>query len=211
MPDDPRPGPPDPTRRKFLYTTGGSAAAAVIATYATSTPDAAAQRSSSEPIAEGPVIEGAVPITLRINGKDRQLRVDPRATLLDCLRETVVLTGTKKGCDHGQCGACTVHVNGQRVNSCLTLAVMHDGEEITTIEGIGTPDAMHPMQQAFVRCDAYQCGYCTSGQIMSAVALLKEPCGPDDAAVRELMSGNICRCGAYPNIVTAIQQVRKNA
>jgi xanthine dehydrogenase YagT iron-sulfur-binding subunit len=149
-------------------------------------------------------------ITLRINGKDRQLRVDPRTTLLDCIRETVALTGTKKGCDHGQCGACTVHVNGRRVNSCLTLAVMHDGEEITTIEGLGTPDELHPMQAAFVACDGYQCGYCTSGQIMSGVALLKEPCGPDDAAVKELMSGNICRCGAYANIVAAIQQIRKN-
>jgi xanthine dehydrogenase YagT iron-sulfur-binding subunit len=149
-------------------------------------------------------------ITLRINGKDRQLRVDPRTTLLDCIRETVALTGTKKGCDHGQCGACTVHVNGRRVTSCLTLAVMHDGEEITTIEGLGTPENLHPMQAAFVACDAYQCGYCTSGQIMSAVALLEEPCGPDDAAVKELMSGNICRCGAYANIVAAIQQVRKN-
>jgi xanthine dehydrogenase YagT iron-sulfur-binding subunit len=151
-----------------------------------------------------------VAVTLRINGKDRQLRIDPRTTLLDCIRETVALTGTKKGCDHGQCGACTVHVNGRRVSSCLTLAVMHDGEEITTIEGLGTPDELHPMQAAFVACDAYQCGYCTSGQIMSAVALLKEPCGPDDAAVKELMSGNICRCGAYANIVAAIQRVRKN-
>jgi xanthine dehydrogenase YagT iron-sulfur-binding subunit len=158
------------------------------------------------------VTDGAseVAIVLRINGKDHQLRVDPRTTLLDCIRETVALTGTKKGCDHGQCGACTVHVNGRRVNSCLTLAVMHDGAEITTIEGLGTPDNLHPMQAAFVACDGYQCGYCTSGQIMSAVALLKEPCGPDDAAVKELMSGNICRCGAYANIVAAIQQVRKN-
>jgi xanthine dehydrogenase YagT iron-sulfur-binding subunit len=160
--------------------------------------------------AEGPNIEGAVPITLRINGKDRQLRVDPRTTLLDCLRETVALTGTKKGCDHGQCGACTVHVEGRRVLSCLSLALMHDGEEITTIEGLGTPEAMHPMQAAFLAYDAYQCGYCTCGQLMSAVALLKEPCGPDDAAVKELMSGNICRCGAYPNIVAAIQHVRKS-
>src|SRR6202048_812146 len=158
---------------------------------------------------DGPNIKGAVPITLRINGMDRQLRVDPRTTLLDCIRETVALTGTKKGCDHGQCGACTVHVNGRRVNSCLSLALMHDGEEITTIEGLGTPDALHPMQAAFVAFDGYQCGYCTSGQIMSAAALLKEPCGPDDAAVKELMSGNICRCGAYANIVAAIQQVRK--
>jgi xanthine dehydrogenase YagT iron-sulfur-binding subunit len=154
---------------------------------------------------------GTVAVTLRINGKEHRLRVDPRTTLLDCLRETVALTGTKKGCDHGQCGACTVHVNGRRVNSCLSLAVMHDGETITTIEGLGTPDALHPMQAAFVACDAYQCGYCTSGQIMSAVALLKEPCGSDDADVKEFMSGNICRCGAYQNIVAAIQQVRRTA
>src|SRR5215510_10906144 len=150
-------------------------------------------------------------ITLRINGKDHALAIDPRTTLLDCLRETVGLTGTKKGCDHGQCGACTVHVNGRRVNSCLTLAVMHDGETITTIEGLGTPEALHPMQAAFIERDAYQCGYCTSGQVMSAVALLSEPCGPDDADVKELLSGNICRCGAYGNIVAAIQQVRKNS
>src|SRR5262249_17230223 len=143
--------------------------------------------------------EGAdrVPVTLRINNSDPPLRIDPRTTLLDCLRETVALTGTKKGCDHGQCGACTVHVNGRRIVSCLTLALLHDGDDITTIEGLGTPDAMHPMQAAFLACDGYQCGYCTSGQIMSAVALLKEPCGPEDAAVKELMSGNICRCGAY--------------
>lgn len=156
-------------------------------------------------------VAAPVPITLRINGKERRLRIDPRTTLLDCIREAAALTGTKKGCDHGQCGACTVHVNGRRVTSCLTLALMHDGEEITTIEGLGTPDALHPMQAAFVACDGYQCGYCTSGQIMSAVALLKEPCGPDDASVRELMSGNICRCGAYANIVAAIQQVRKSS
>ena len=152
--------------------------------------------------------EGAVPLTLRINGNEHRLRLDPRTTLLDCLREIVLLTGTKKGCDHGQCGACTVHVNGARVNSCLTLAVMHEGDEITTIEGVGQPGALHPVQAAFVEHDAYQCGYCTSGQIMSAVALLEEPCGPTDADVRECMSGNICRCGAYPNIVAAIQQAR---
>jgi xanthine dehydrogenase YagT iron-sulfur-binding subunit len=154
------------------------------------------------------VAEGVVPLTLRINGTEHRLRLDPRTTLLDCLRETVTLTGTKKGCDHGQCGACTVHVNGRRVNSCLTLAVMHERDEITTIEGVGQPGALHPVQSAFVAHDAYQCGYCTSGQIMSAVALLKEPCGPNDADVRECMSGNICRCGAYPNIVAAIQQSR---
>jgi xanthine dehydrogenase YagT iron-sulfur-binding subunit len=171
---------------------------------------ASGQSASPAEIADRPNIEGAVPITLRINGKDHHLRIDPRTTLLDCLRESVALTGTKKGCDHGQCGACTVHVNGRRVTSCLTLALMHYGDDIITIEGLGTPDALHPMQAAFVAFDGYQCGYCTSGQIMSAVALLKEPCGPDDAAVKELMSGNICRCGAYDGIVAAIQQVRKH-
>jgi xanthine dehydrogenase YagT iron-sulfur-binding subunit len=151
-----------------------------------------------------------VPVTLRVNGKTHDLRIDPRVTLLDCLREILHLTGSKKGCDHGQCGACTVHINGRRVNSCLCFAAMHDGEEITTIEGIGEPENLHPVQTAFVACDAYQCGYCTPGQIMSAVALLQEPCGKDDADVKEFMSGNICRCGAYPNIVAAIQRVREN-
>jgi len=202
MPDDSTARLPDLTRRAFLSTAGASAAAVAIA--------GCAPASSSTSTA-GPSIEGAVPVTLRINGKAQRLLVDPRTTLLDCLRESVVLTGTKKGCDHGQCGACTVHVNGRRVNSCLSLALMHDGDEITTIEGLGTPDALHPMQAAFVACDGYQCGYCTSGQIMSAVALLREPCGPDDADVKELMSGNICRCGAYPNIVAAIQRVRRGA
>ena len=149
-------------------------------------------------------------INLTVNGAPQAITVDVRTSLLDLLRERLHLSGTKKGCDHGQCGACTVHVNGRRVTSCLTLAVMHDGDAITTIEGLGTPDKLHPMQAAFVACDGYQCGYCTSGQIMSAVALLNEPCGPDDAAVQELMSGNICRCGAYANIVAAIQHVRKN-
>ncbi|MDB5955269.1 (2Fe-2S)-binding protein [Ramlibacter sp.] len=159
----------------------------------------------------GAVADGAVPIRLRINGAEHQLRVDPRTSLLDCLRESLLLTGTKKGCDHGQCGSCTVHVNGRRVNACLTLAVMHQGDEITTVEGIGQAGALHAMQAAFVVHDAYQCGYCTSGQIMSALALLQEPCGPEDADVRECMSGNICRCGAYPRIVAAIQQVRGKA
>ena len=209
--DDPQSCPPDPTRRKFLLTTGSSVAASLAAAYVPALANSAAGESESASADSGPNIEGAVPITLRINGKDHQLRIDPRTTLLDCIRETVPLTGTKKGCDHGQCGACTVHVNGRRVNSCLTLALMHDGEVITTIEGLGTPEALHPMQAAFVAHDGYQCGYCTSGQIMSAAALLKEPCGPDDAAVKELMSGNICRCGAYANIVAAIQHVRQNA
>lgn len=154
--------------------------------------------------------ENAVDVQLKVNGKDYRLKLDPRTTLLDCLREHLHLTGSKKGCDHGQCGACTVHINGRRVNSCLCFAALHDGEEITTIEGIGQPEKLHPVQAAFVACDAYQCGYCTSGQIMSAVALLKEPCGQEDADVKEFMSGNICRCGAYPNIVEAIQNVRQN-
>lgn len=150
-----------------------------------------------------------VTVQLTVNGQPQTLTVDPRTTLLDALREHLHLTGTKKGCDHGQCGACTVHVGGRRVNSCLSLLAMHEGEEVTTIEGLGQPGRLHPMQQAFVEHDGYQCGYCTSGQIMSATALLKEPWGPDDADVKEAMAGNICRCGAYPNIVAAIQQVRK--
>lgn len=209
MPDDSQSAPLKPSRRTFLVTTGTTAAASIVGAYL----PVSASTVEIDPAAtsaDGAKIEGAVSINLRINGKDHPLNVDPRTTLLDCIRETVALTGTKKGCDHGQCGACTVHVNGRRVNSCLSLAVMHDGEEITTIEGLGSPEALHPMQAAFVATDGYQCGYCTSGQIMSAVALLKEPCGPDDAAVKELMSGNICRCGAYGNIVAAIQKVRKN-
>jgi xanthine dehydrogenase YagT iron-sulfur-binding subunit len=154
--------------------------------------------------------ENAVDVHLKVNGKDYRLKLDPRTTLLDCLREHLHLTGSKKGCDHGQCGACTVHINGRRVNSCLCFAALQEGEEITTIEGVGQPEKLHPVQAAFVACDAYQCGYCTSGQIMSAVALLKEPCGPEDSDVKEFMSGNICRCGAYPNIVEAIQKVRQN-
>jgi xanthine dehydrogenase YagT iron-sulfur-binding subunit len=148
-------------------------------------------------------------VSLRVNGTVRPLEVDTRATLLDTLREQLSLFGTKKGCDHGQCGACTVHVNGRRVNSCLTLAIMHDGDEITTIEGLASHDALHPMQAAFVEHDAFQCGYCTPGQIMSATALLNEPCGPEDDDIRECMSGNICRCGAYPNIVAAVKSLRK--
>jgi xanthine dehydrogenase YagT iron-sulfur-binding subunit len=197
------------SRRVFLstaVTTGVAAAMGGRESLATPLPDPTPAGTNSE--ADAPAIVGAVPVSLRVNGTAHDLKLDPRTTLLDCLREHLALTGTKKGCDHGQCGACTVHVNGRRVTSCLTLALMHDGDEITTIEGLGTPEKLHPMQAAFVACDAYQCGYCTSGQIMSAVALLKEPCGPDDADVKERMSGNICRCGAYPNIVAAIQRVR---
>jgi len=209
---DPDLRPSDLTRRAFLTTAGASAAAAALAGCAPAS-QPAVERGTAGAVAD-PQKTGAVPVTLRINGQEQRVSVDPRTTLLDCLRETVGLTGTKKGCDHGQCGACTVHVNGRRVNSCLSFALMHDGEEITTIEGLGSglgaPEALHPMQAAFLARDGYQCGYCTSGQIMSAVALLKEPCGRDDADVKEFMSGNICRCGAYPNIVAAIQQVRGN-
>jgi xanthine dehydrogenase YagT iron-sulfur-binding subunit len=169
-------------------------------------PDAAGQSQGSRGSAAS-----EISVNLTVNGTHHALALDPRTSLLDALRDHLNLTGTKKGCDHGQCGACTVHVNGRRVNSCLSLAVMHEGDEITTIEGIGEPGALHPVQAAFLACDAYQCGYCTSGQIMSAVALLNEPCGPNDADVRELMSGNICRCGAYPNIIAAIRQVRNKA
>jgi xanthine dehydrogenase YagT iron-sulfur-binding subunit len=152
--------------------------------------------------------EGRLDVSLSVNGQRHALRIDPRTTLLDCLRETLHLTGTKKGCDHGQCGACTVHIDGRRRNACLAFAAACEGDEIVTIEGIGTPGHLHPMQAAFLEKDAYQCGFCTSGQIMSALALLNEPCGPSDDDVREYMSGNICRCGAYSNIVAAIQHAR---
>jgi xanthine dehydrogenase YagT iron-sulfur-binding subunit len=159
--------------------------------------------------ADAAAVDGSDAVSLRVNGKEYNLGpLDPRATLLDTLRERIHLTGTKKGCDHGQCGACTVHINGRRVNSCLTFAVMHEGDEITTIEGVGQPGNLHPMQAAFVEHDGYQCGYCTSGQIMSAVALLKEPIGPSDEDIKHAMAGNICRCGAYTNIVAAVRQVR---
>ena len=153
----------------------------------------------------------AARVTLRVNGRDLPLDIEPRVTLLDALREYAGLTGSKKGCDHGQCGACTVHVNGRRQLSCLTFAVMHQGDEITTVEGLATGDTLHPMQAAFIAHDGFQCGYCTPGQLMSATALLHEPCGSADADVKECMSGNICRCGAYPGIVAAIQDVRGNA
>jgi xanthine dehydrogenase YagT iron-sulfur-binding subunit len=150
-----------------------------------------------------------VPLKLTVNGRKYKLSVEPRTTLLDLLREQLNLTGTKKGCDYGQCGACTVHVDGQRVNSCLSFAVMHDGKEITTIEGLAKGDNLHPMQEAFVKHDGFQCGYCTPGQIMSAVACVREGHADSEAEIREYMSGNICRCGAYSNIVAAIQEVKK--
>lgn len=197
------------TRRSFLSHLGaaGIAASASPVLAATATPEAPAVDQAPETLAPA----GTVPVTLRVNGKSHVLHLDPRTTLLDCLRENLNLPGTKKGCDHGQCGACTVHVNGQRVNSCLSFAVMHSKDEITTIEGIGQPDHLHPMQAAFVENDGYQCGYCTSGQIMSAVALLAEPVGPSDDDVKRAMYGNICRCGAYPNIVAAVQAARRHA
>jgi xanthine dehydrogenase YagT iron-sulfur-binding subunit len=147
-----------------------------------------------------------IPIKLNVNGQQRQLKVAPWTTLLDALRDHLDLTGTKKGCDHGQCGACTVLEDGRRVNSCLTLAVMKDGTNITTIEGLASKGALHPLQQAFIDHDAFQCGYCTPGQICSAAGLIAEGRAKSIEEIRELMSGNICRCGAYPNIVAAIQQ-----
>jgi xanthine dehydrogenase YagT iron-sulfur-binding subunit len=192
------------TRRGFL----GNLATAGIA--ATATPLLQASPPAVEKPTESKVAapEGTVPVRLKINGKEENLRIEPRVTLLDALRENLGLFGTKKGCDHGQCGACTVHVNGRRVNSCLTFAIMHQDDEVNTVEGLARDGQLHPVQAAFLKHDAFQCGYCTSGQIMSAVALLKEPCGEDDAAIRECMSGNICRCGAYSNILAAVKSVR---
>ncbi len=194
------------TRRTFISRLGMAGLLATTARVTTAFGQSSVKEQSA--LAES---KDAIPVTLTVNGKKHDLRIDPRTTLLDCLREHLHLTGSKKGCDHGQCGACTVHINGRRVNSCLCFAAMQEGNEVTTIEGIGQPENLHAMQAAFVATDAYQCGYCTSGQIMSGVALLKEPCGPEDAEVKEFMSGNICRCGAYQNIVAAIQNVRKKS
>jgi xanthine dehydrogenase YagT iron-sulfur-binding subunit len=156
-------------------------------------------------------LPGTSAVTLIINGRPMKLDVAPWTTLLDALREHLGLTGTKKGCDHGQCGACTVLVDGRRINSCLTLAVMKDGASVTTIEGLAENGALHPIQQAFIDRDAFQCGYCTPGQICSAVGLISEGRARTADDIRELMSGNICRCGAYVNIVAAIQQVMRAA
>lgn len=201
------------TRRDLLKAGAVSAAAAAAMTH--SGPLGASELKTTPPPA-------MTPVTLKVNGKEHRLEVDTRTTLLDALRENLHLTGTKKGCDHGQCGACTVIVNGRRLNSCLTLAVMQDGAEVTTIEGLGTPDNLHPMQAAFIKHDGYQCGYCTPGQICSSVAVLKEiedgipshvtldlvsPAQPTQEEIRERMSGNICRCGAYSNILAAIEDV----
>jgi xanthine dehydrogenase YagT iron-sulfur-binding subunit len=151
-----------------------------------------------------------IPVNLEVNGVKYSVKVEPRVTLLDLLREEINLTGTKKGCDRGQCGACTVHVNGVRINSCLSLAVTNEGKKITTIEGLANGEELHPMQEAFIKHDGFQCGYCTSGQIMSAVALVKEGRTQSREQISEFMSGNICRCGAYSNIVKAIQEVKSN-
>jgi xanthine dehydrogenase YagT iron-sulfur-binding subunit len=188
---------------------------------------AASAAFSSVAISDGalalpPVEPAKAAVKLDVNGASHMLELDTRTTLLDALREHLHLTGTKKGCDHGQCGACTVIVDGRRINSCLTLAVMHEGDRITTIEGLGTPEKLHPMQAAFVKHDGYQCGYCTPGQICSAVAVLGEikagipshvtddltaPMQPTNIEMRERMSGNICRCGAYSNIAEAMAEV----
>jgi xanthine dehydrogenase YagT iron-sulfur-binding subunit len=149
-----------------------------------------------------------IPLHLEVNSKKHELSVEPRVTLLDLLREQLGLMGTKKGCDHGQCGACTVHVNGKRINSCLTLAVMQEGKKITTIEGLTNGEDLHPMQEAFIKHDGFQCGYCTPGQIMSSIACIKEGHANNPDEIREFMSGNICRCGAYPNIIDAIVEVK---
>jgi xanthine dehydrogenase YagT iron-sulfur-binding subunit len=195
-----------PSRREFVTTALAAAfvlAAAPVAARAQPLAASLATPARPEPVAST--------VTLKINGRPVTLNIEPRVTLLDALREYANLTGTKKGCDHGQCGACTVHVNGRRTLSCLTFAMMHQGSEITTVEGLASDDELHPMQAAFIEHDGFQCGYCTSGQIMSATALLEEPCGPSDADVKECMSGNLCRCGAYPGIVAAIQDVRASA
>jgi xanthine dehydrogenase YagT iron-sulfur-binding subunit len=195
------------SRRSFLSGLGAAGVAVGAAPLIGGAAAAVAEMPKEQE--ETAAMAGAVAVTLKVNGKDHAMKLDPRTTLLDCLRENLDMPGTKKGCDHGQCGACTVHVNGRRVNSCLSFAVMHGGDEITTIEGLGQPGALHPMQAAFVEHDGYQCGYCTSGQIMSAVAVLKEGVGPTDEDVKHAMYGNICRCGAYPNIVAAVQSVRR--
>jgi xanthine dehydrogenase YagT iron-sulfur-binding subunit len=205
----------DLSRRKLLLGTAASVAFSAASPMAKAQTPAAPARAAAEAVSMSKV-------SFSVNGRPREIALDTRTTLLDALREHLHLTGTKKGCDHGQCGACTVIVGGRRINSCLTLAIMHEGDEIKTIEGLGTPENLHPMQAAFVKHDGYQCGYCTPGQICSAVAVLDEikagipshvsadlnaPAQPTNAELRERMSGNICRCGAYSNIAEAISEV----
>jgi xanthine dehydrogenase YagT iron-sulfur-binding subunit len=189
----------DPSRRSFLIGSAVATTTALIAPLlrAEEAPKAAAAATN------------ATKVALNVNGKVRELALDPRTTLLDALREHLDLTGAKKGCDQGACGACTVLIDGRRVNSCLTLAVMHGGKQITTIEGLTTDGRLHPVQAAFIRNDGFQCGYCTPGQICSAVALIREGRTKSDDEIREWMSGNICRCGAYPNIVAAVKEAAR--
>jgi xanthine dehydrogenase YagT iron-sulfur-binding subunit len=189
-----------PSRRSFLKRTGALAALAL-------TP--ATVLKAGEKDEDIAAYFEKMDVSLEVNGVKHNLNIEPRVTLLDLLREHLHLTGTKKGCDHGQCGACTVHVDGRRINSCLTLAVMQEGKKVTTIEGLAKGDELHPMQEAFIKHDGFQCGYCTPGQIMSAVACVREGHAGNDAEIREYMSGNICRCGAYSNIVAAIKEVKE--
>jgi xanthine dehydrogenase YagT iron-sulfur-binding subunit len=183
-------------RRTFIATAAATAVAPLAARAAGTDPGSVATQDPSL----------AVPVTLQVNGAAKSLTIDPRTTVLDALREHIGLTGSKKGCDHGQCGACTVLIDGRRVVSCLTLALAAQGQQIVTIEGLANGNELHPMQQAFIDQDAFQCGYCTPGQIMSAVACVKEGHAGSDEDIREYMSGNICRCAAYPNIVAAVKQ-----
>jgi xanthine dehydrogenase YagT iron-sulfur-binding subunit len=192
------------TRRKFIKQVAGTSVAIAIGPNLLGSAPLDQIDSTSAAGATGE----SVTVHLKINGKSYALEVDPRVTLLDALRERLQLTGSKKGCDHGQCGACTVLVNGRRINSCLTLAVMHEADEITTIEGLANGEDLHPMQAAFVDHDGFQCGYCTPGQFCSAVACVKEGHANNDDEIREWMSGNICRCGAYTGILAAIKEAK---
>jgi xanthine dehydrogenase YagT iron-sulfur-binding subunit len=203
MPDAPEhDGPSDPSRRQFLIHSTVATSTLLAATTLTAAAVAPATRSATD--------AALVPVTLKVNGVEHALRLDPRTTLLDALRESLQLSGTKKGCDQGACGACTVLVDGRRINSCLTLAVMQSGHAIATIEGLASADGtLHPVQAAFIRNDGFQCGYCTPGQICSAVACIAEGHTTSDIEIREWMSGNICRCGAYPNIVAAVREASK--
>ncbi len=189
-------------RRNFLWSAASSGALLPTVAEALAARPAVAQSRQPEPV-------GVEAVILRVNRQPQRLCLDNRTTLLDALRDHLGLTGTKKGCGHGQCGACTVHIDGRRVLSCMTFAVMAEGREITTIEGLASPGGeLHPMQQAFIDHDAFQCGYCTPGQIMSAIACVHEGHAETEADIREYMSGNICRCAAYPNIVAAVEQAR---
>lgn len=190
------------SRRSFLKRTTATAAILV-------TPPALVKAAENRLDEKGAEYFEKLPLQIEINNKSYSLQVEPRVTLLDLLREQLHLTGTKKGCDYGQCGACTVHIDGQRVLSCMTLAVMQQGKKVTTIEGLVNGNELHPMQEAFIKHDGFQCGYCTPGQIMSGIACIREGHADNEAEIREYMSGNICRCGAYPNIVSAIREVAK--